>query len=157
MKCPQCPYYEQKTSYGVELIKCNNKCGKAEAMTNEQAIKVLNMVEAHGSLVIQAKEMAIKALEREPCGDSISRQAVLELMADYDLSMGQVVKVIHALPSATPQPKTGHWIETGAEELPFGVTIPELTCSTCGWSNGLIIPRNYCPKCGTKMESEGKE
>ena len=37
-------------------------------MTNEEAIKVLNMVEAHGHLVIQAKEMAIKALsvpERE--------------------------------------------------------------------------------------------
>ena len=25
MKCPQCPYYEQKTSYGTELIKCNNE------------------------------------------------------------------------------------------------------------------------------------
>jgi hypothetical protein len=36
-------------------------------MTREEAITVLNMVEAHGSLVIQAKEMAIKALEQEPC------------------------------------------------------------------------------------------
>ena len=27
MKCPQCPYYEQKTSYGTEVVKCNNeKC-----------------------------------------------------------------------------------------------------------------------------------
>lgn len=25
MKCPQCPYYEQQTSYGTEKIKCNNK------------------------------------------------------------------------------------------------------------------------------------
>ena len=25
MRCPQCPYYEQKTSYGTEKIKCNNK------------------------------------------------------------------------------------------------------------------------------------
>ena len=24
MKCPFCPYYEQTTSYGIELIKCNN-------------------------------------------------------------------------------------------------------------------------------------
>lgn len=24
MKCLQCPYYEQKTSYGTELVKCNN-------------------------------------------------------------------------------------------------------------------------------------
>ena len=35
-------------------------------MTRDEAITVLNMVEAHGSLVIQAKEMAIKALEQEP-------------------------------------------------------------------------------------------
>lgn len=53
-----------------------------------------------------ALDMAIKALEQEPCGDSISRQAVLELVGDYDLSMGQVVKAIHALPPVTPQPKT---------------------------------------------------
>ena len=25
MKCPQCPYYEQKTSYGMEIVKCDNK------------------------------------------------------------------------------------------------------------------------------------
>lgn len=25
MKCPNCPYYEQKTSYGTEVIKCNNE------------------------------------------------------------------------------------------------------------------------------------
>lgn len=24
MKCPQCPYYEQKTSYGTEILKCKN-------------------------------------------------------------------------------------------------------------------------------------
>ena len=37
-------------------------------MKREEAISVLNMVEAHGSLVIQAKEMAIKALA-EKCKD----------------------------------------------------------------------------------------
>ena len=33
MKCPQCPYYEQKTSYGTEIIKCwNTECpNKAES------------------------------------------------------------------------------------------------------------------------------
>ena len=35
-------------------------------MTRKEAITVLNMVEAHGSLVIQAKDMAVKALEQEP-------------------------------------------------------------------------------------------
>ena len=35
-------------------------------MTREEAITVLNMIEAYGSLAIQAKDMAIKALEQEP-------------------------------------------------------------------------------------------
>ena len=42
-------------------------------------------------------------LEQEPSGDLISRRAVLELVADYDLSMGQVVRGIHALPSVNSQ------------------------------------------------------
>ena len=25
MKCPHCPYYIQITSYGTELVKCNNE------------------------------------------------------------------------------------------------------------------------------------
>ena len=54
-------------------------------------------------------EAKIKALDQQPCSDVISRQAVLELVADYDLSMGQVVKGIHALPSVNLQEsKTGH-------------------------------------------------
>lgn len=45
------------------------------------------------------------SLEHDPCGDYISRNAVLDLIADYDLSMGEVVRGIHDLPSITPQPK----------------------------------------------------
>lgn len=106
----------------------------------------------------------------EPCDDCISREQALkefeedqyhreyciEHEIDRSISMEMVRIRLHDLPSVTPQPKTGHWIETGAEELPFGITVLELTCSTCGWSSALIIPRNYCPKCGTKME-EGEK
>ena len=62
-------------------------------MTREEAIAVLNMVEAHGSLVIQAKEMAIKALEQEPVLDKIraeieqepyvSKMEVLDIIDEY--------------------------------------------------------------------------
>jgi hypothetical protein len=45
--------------------------------------------------------MTIKEVEQQPCDDYISRQAVLELIADENLSMGQVVKGIHALPPVT--------------------------------------------------------
>lgn len=34
-------------------------------MTNREAIKVLNMVEAHGALDIEAKKKAIEALEQQ--------------------------------------------------------------------------------------------
>lgn len=34
-------------------------------MTNEQAITVLNMIEAHGVLAIKAKELAIRALRKQ--------------------------------------------------------------------------------------------
>lgn len=40
--------------------------------------------------------------------DCISKQAVLDLIADYDLSMGQVVRGIHDLPPVTPQQKMGY-------------------------------------------------
>ena len=36
MKCPQCPHYEQKTSYGIEIIKCNNEdCPKRRKPESE--------------------------------------------------------------------------------------------------------------------------
>ena len=47
--------------------------------------------------------------------DAVSRQEVLYLVGDYDLSMGQVVKGIHALPSVTLQEP--RWIPT-SERLP---------------------------------------
>ena len=101
--------------------------------------------------IIENLETISKALEQEPSGDLISRQAVLDLIADYDLSMGQVVKGIHALPSVNPQePKTGHWIPT------YG----NVKCSVCGSvkeSRRVGKATHYCSFCGAKMESEDKE
>lgn len=81
-------------------------------MTREEAIHYLSVPSnTNGSGLCtdeqhyEAKQIAIKALEQEPCDDAVSRQAVLDLVADYDLSMGQVVKGIHALLPVTPQPK----------------------------------------------------
>lgn len=96
--------------------------------------------------VKEALDMAIKALEQEPCEDAISRDAAIDLIADYELSMDQVVRGIHALPPVTPQPKTGQWIEE---------CILYSRCSECGehaiianWSKVLS---HYCPNCGAKM------
>lgn len=78
--------------------------------------------------------------------DCISRQAVLELIADYDLSMGQVVRGIHALPPVTPQePRKGHWV---IKDKMWWV------CSACGCQTRMMkkynVP-NFCPACGADM------
>lgn len=91
--------------------------------------------------------------------DAISRQAVLDLIADYDLSMGQVVKGIHALPPVTPQPKTGHWIRWYEQKEHDGCIEyrPHCKCSECGKEYDSHSSRfiKYCNECGAKMvESE---
>jgi hypothetical protein len=103
--------------------------------------------------ISNAYMMAIKTLKQEPC-DCISRQAAIDLIADYEfyeLNMGQVAKGIRDLPSVAPQPKTGHWIDK------FG---GEYRCSCCreiisidteiDFPNGITY--KYCPRCGCRME-----
>lgn len=56
----------------------------------------------------------IKALEQEPCEDCISRQAVINAIANtcFWLSTDnwkELMKCIDSLPSVTPQPKSGKW------------------------------------------------
>ena len=128
-------------------------------MTREERTKLINHLKYNRSIgadyLITDKDAdeIIKALEQEPCDDAISRQAVLDLVADYDLSMGQVVKGIHDLPSVTPQPKMGRWIMSDD-----GLYRP--ICNNCGahpWKG--YIPTveeatdvfKYCPNCGANM------
>ena len=59
-----------------------------------------------------ALDMAIKALEQEPCGDCISRKAVLAIAGDSCLDLNsyedtkEFCDEIKDLPPVTPQPKT---------------------------------------------------
>ena len=85
--------------------------------------------------------------KKEPC-EAISRQAAIEAVEDC-------LEILENLPLITPQPKTGYWISGQKETGALGVTYTEKIYSTCGWNHSLVIPKNYCPKCGTKMtESE---
>ena len=61
------------------------------------------------------------------------------------------------LPSAQPERKTGHWVETGDE--PYD----EWECDVCGFvidGSGCIDPEEYrdvykfCPNCGADMRGE---
>ena len=88
-------------------------------------------------------KLILELLEQEPCENCVSREAVIDLVADYDLSMDQVVKGIHALPPVIPSRPKGTWIDDN--------------CSICGYGVNPWNKTPYCPNCGAKMtESEGK-
>lgn len=107
----------------------------------------------------EALDIAIKALEQQPCDDTISRERVLEVQMKYAEHMGatkywQMRDDIKALPSITLKQKTGHWKELEKITSPNELICE---CSVCGHVvSFLYYPKsNYCPKCGAKMtESE---
>ena len=107
--------------------------------------------------------------DQKPCEDCVSRQAVLDMASvietdDYSGNENlEVVDVddIKALPSVTPAPKKGKWIDTDVTLLNRqGDLVHEVICSEC---NGIsyfrkmgnkYIGANYCPNCGAKLEVE---
>lgn len=114
-----------------------------------------------------AFNMAIKALEQEPCEDCINRQAVLDIQVKYAehiraTKFWQMRDDFNALPSVKPQePKTGHWEYVQYDGNP---NIGNWHCSECNRIvSGAIIAVNpvyvykYCPNCGAKMEEKGEE
>lgn len=155
-------------------------CLRGCEMTKEEAIQVLSMVEAHGTLVIQAKEMAIKTLKQEPCEDAISRQAVIDITWEepsYTDAMNVLTEVRDKVKELPPvnqfkpiccpsmgidcencpayEPKTGHWIDDG--QYAEGHSEHACRCSKCGYTYiGYTDKYKDCPNCGAKM-AEGSE
>ena len=131
-----------------------------DTVSRSEVIKALqNDLLWTGSIVEAVKEDSIDLIKKLPsvtpklpeCEDAVSRQAVLYLIADYDLSMGQVVNCIHALPPVTPKPKIGEWKWTSGELNKMNCSIFEKwTCSCCGMRSE--FKSNFCPYCGAKME-----
>ena len=137
-------------------------------MTREEAIQVLHHIvqvadasdcgikEIDG-IDEKAIDMAIKALEQEPCEDAISRQAVRHIL-NHEVKMPikvwkKVFELVDDLPSVTPQPKTGHWEQYG------NFWEDKFKCSECGKEQPKILCgeriighwSDYCPNCGAKM------
>lgn len=81
--------------------------------------------EAYKSM-IDALEMAIKALEQQPT-DAVDRVTIKEYLESYEVA----------------QPKMGYWISNAEDDL----KISEYTCSNC---KGLSDEdSDFCPKCGS--------
>ena len=95
-------------------------------------------------------QMIDKLLEQEPCDDAISRQAVINSIANTNFWLSsdnwdEIMKAINAIPSVKPQePKTGHW-----KRIIFDV----YECSICGQNvqTGDICAYKHCHGCGEKM------
>ena len=125
-------------------------------MTNEEAINVLNDYDINferntAEEIAEAHEMAIKALEEQPSEDCISRQAVLDALhskfadgfdGDKWWNSTHVLDAVNRVPSATPQPKTGHWTHDG------GYWKNRWICSECG-HKFYDEQSKYCPNCGS--------
>lgn len=134
-------------------------------MTREEAIVVLKNEQPHcGEKALfseekkyEAYDVAIKALEQEPCDDCVRRQAVLAIAGDSCLDLDsyedtrEFCDEINDLPPVNPQPKTGHWIYDRTRDWDGEC---KYECSECGM--GSDVDYAYCMRCGAKMESEDK-
>lgn len=113
--------------------------------------------------VKDALKMAIKALEHEPCEGAINREKTKQFLYEridrlnddelYDIFSKIIDDMYNELPSVTPQPKAGHWIEYSWNDN--GLSRWGLKCDKCHkkykyggeiWNNP-----NFCPNCGVKM------
>jgi hypothetical protein len=105
-------------------------------------------------MMCEALDMAIKALEKQPCEDCISREAVDEYITNllsgylYDeerTRLEDLTAFIWELPSVQPTRTTGKW-ETFVEDYN--------KCSKCGEMGKFYRIYKYCPNCGARMEEE---
>ena len=152
----------------IESFKYSNKQAKLRLEVEKMRMDSGEIKELE--FYIERDEMAIKALEQEPCEDCISRENTLKAMIeqlgirneDYLIpAEATLYKVVKRMPPVTPQPKTGHWIA-------YEVQLPDRTilnyrCSVCGrkligYNTETLSEAPFC-HCGAKMvdpqESEG--
>ena len=98
--------------------------------------------------------------------DLISREAVIDHICEdkecyKEECKGRTLKRcpdlqwVFDLPSATPQPKVGRWIEVD----PLGTGDKTYQCSECKTGDWSITVEEYqyCPYCGCYMENGGKD
>ncbi len=157
-------------------------------MTREEAIKYLKEMKDECNDTIHkvryvtkedALDMAIKALEQEPCDDAISRQAVIDaIMAnnirenEYNLTSSRIKKAVENLPSVKQEAKycdrniciKNEYNGIGCDECEVTKSQEPKTghwdrrtckCSECGYqitfSEYTEHKYKYCPNCGARM------
>ena len=115
----------------------------------------------------EALDMAIKALEQQPCEDTISRQAAIDAFLTELTERERknllhtwstvevkyfVVDMLEKLPSAQLERKKGEWIPVTNGRGGF-------ECDQChnyapSYQDGVEWLSAFCPNCGCRMEGE---
>ena len=133
----------------VKIIK-NGRIVAELISANDEATSKYNLEN------IEALNMAVQALEQEPCEDCVSRGAIISMLSKVlregyhpYLDWEQVYDVINTSPSVYSKQKTGHWKNNGN-----GNGYIKWHCSECN-----MLVRNssrpwykHCPNCGARME-----
>lgn len=128
-------------------------------MTNSEAkeiiIKERDSLKANPMIKVEdclyeALDLAIKALEQQPCEDCISREAVLEILEKEEFKGDAIYEIEKKLPSVTPTRPTGKWIVCDVVKFGDFVGTEKYECSKCHHRVG-AFKSNFCPNCGAKM------
>lgn len=131
-----------------------------DVFLNHGWIKVEGGTYFDGSKWREAIMVLSDYLQREPCEDAISRQAVLDIAKSSKsnwIDNSVLFKRVNELPFVTSQPKIGKWIKNE-----WG----NISCSSCGctalydkvypgesvFGKAIRVKSTFCPTCGAKME-----
>ena len=133
--------FEKACVLRQDTPRCNRDCKKCDLLLPTED-------------VLTAYDMAIKALEQQPCEDTISRQAAIDAVRTYyddEYALADSIEeLIEKLPSAQPEWKRGKW-----EIYVISMFDGEgCRCSECGLEG---VPYwDFCPNCGANMREVSK-
>ena len=138
-------------------------------MTREKAMKTIESAKhfAYDAIYEEAFDIAIKALEHEPCEDIISRKSIKQKLQEHhdffvnayggfsnlpqndksrvDEITNCIAMVVNE-PSVTPQePRKGSWISSNG--VPYTYFNSFIVCSECG--KHPKEKSDFCPNCGS--------
>lgn len=106
--------------------------------------------------------LAIKALEQQPCDDCVSRNFMYELGATCIATRDKNYKLIalgtiENLPPVQPKPKTGHWIFDNNNWRCSECNETPKTIGYVGTADFMTEHFKFCNHCGAKMEPQESE
>ncbi len=128
-------------------------------MTIEERAEAISFFETMLELESSIKDanfryskLALEALQKEPCDDVVSRQAVIDKMKERDEELSCLtVKDVRELSSVNPQQKMGRWAILKDE---YGDVV-NAVCSCCDKSGNHKWA--FCPWCGQPKMQEVEE